>query len=88
MQRAEGAAGPDLGDGLGSYLRLLRHGPAGRPFLAAFIARLPISMAPLGILLLIEHTRDAYAIAGLVTGAYALGSAAGAPTDTRRSARA
>ena len=36
-------------------------------------------MAPLGILLLIEHDRGAYAIAGLVTGAYALGSAAGTP---------
>ena len=79
MQRTDGATGPDLGDGLASYVRLLRHGPAGRPFLAAFIARLPISMAPLGILLLIEHSRGAYAIAGLVTGAYALGSAAGTP---------
>ena len=36
-------------------------------------------MAPLGILLLIEHERGTYAIAGLVTGAYALGSAAGTP---------
>ncbi len=71
--------GPHLGDGMRAYLRLLRHGPAGRPFIAAFIARLPISMAPLGILLLIEHNRGAYAIAGLVTGAYALGSAAGTP---------
>ena len=71
--------GPQLGDGMGAYLRLLRHGPAGRPFVAAFIARLPISMAPLGILLLIEHDRGTYAIAGLITGAYALGSAAGTP---------
>ena len=71
--------GPQLGDGLGAYIRLLRYGPAGRPFIAAFLARLPISMAPLGILLLIEHDRGAYAVAGLVTGAYALGSAAGTP---------
>ncbi len=71
--------GPHLGDGLGAYVRLLRHGPAGLPFLAAFIARLPMSMAPLGILLLIEQDRGAYALAGLVTGAYALGSAAGTP---------
>ena len=75
----EETTGPHLGDGMGAYLRLLRHGPAGRPFIAAFIARLPISMAPLGILLLIEHDRGTYAIAGLVTGAYALGSAAGTP---------
>jgi hypothetical protein len=65
--------GPQLGDGMGAYLRLLRHGPAGRPFIAAFVARLPISMAPLGILLLIEHDRGAYAVAGLVTGVYASG---------------
>ena len=35
--------------------------PPAVPFIAAFIARLPISMAPLGILLLIEHDRGAYA---------------------------
>ena len=32
-----------------AYLDLLRYGPAARPFLAALIARLPMSMAPLGI---------------------------------------
>lgn len=81
MQVDEGTAAtaPDLGQGLTAYLRFLRHGPAGKPFLAAFLARLPISMAPLGILLLIEHERGAYAVAGLVTGVYALGSAAGTP---------
>ena len=25
--------GPQLGDGLGAYIRLLRYGPAGRPFM-------------------------------------------------------
>ncbi|WP_157677258.1 MFS transporter [Auraticoccus monumenti] len=68
-----------LGTGVQAYLRLLRHGPAARPFLAAFLARLPIAMAPLGILLLIERDRGAYSLAGLVTGAFALGSAVGMP---------
>ena len=68
-----------IGSGAGAYLRLLRHGPAGRPFIAALIARLPISMAPLGILLLVQHERDAYSTAGFVTGAFAIGSAAGTP---------
>jgi MFS family permease len=58
---------------------LLSHGPALRPFLAALIARLPISMAPLGILLLVQAERDAYSVAGIVTGAFAVGSAAGTP---------
>src|SRR5690349_1261396 len=68
-----------LGDGPTAYLRLLRHGPAVRPFLAACLARLPMSVGPLGMLLLVEHSRGSYALAGLVTGAYAIGVAVGSP---------
>lgn len=70
---------PDLGSGLGAYGRLLRYGPAARPFVAAALARLTLAMIPLGILILVEHERGAYAIAGLVAGAYAVGSAVGTP---------
>ncbi len=69
----------DLGTGLKAYLRLLRYRPAAAPFLAATVARLPISMAPLGILLLVQSERDAYSLAGIVTGAFAIGSAIGTP---------
>lgn len=69
----------ELGTGLGAYLRLLRYGPARNPFLAAFVARLPLSMAPLGMLLLVEAERGTYSLAGFVTGAYAVGSALGTP---------
>lgn len=69
----------DLGTGASAYLRLLRYGPASRPFLAAVLARLPLAMAPLGMLLLVQSSRDAYAVAGLITGAYAIGSALGTP---------
>ncbi len=69
----------ELGTGLSAYLRLLRHGPARNPFLAAFVARLPLSMAPLGMLLLVEGERGTYSLAGFVTGAYAIGSAVGTP---------
>lgn len=72
-------AGASIGTGLSAYGRLLRHRPAAGPFFAAFIARLPMSMAPLGILLLVQDVRGAYAVAGLVTGAFALGSAVGTP---------
>lgn len=65
--------------GFSGYIRLLRHGPAVRPFSAAVIARLPISMAPLSMILLIQHVRGQYGIAGVVTGVYALGTAAGSP---------
>ncbi|MET0694542.1 MAG: MFS transporter [Propionibacteriaceae bacterium] len=69
----------EIGSGLRAYVRLLRHGPAAQPFLAALIARLPIAMAPLGILLLVQDERGAYAVAGFVTGAFAVGCASGTP---------
>lgn len=69
----------DLGTGARAYLRLLRYRPAAVPFLTALVARLPISMAPLGILLLVQSERGAYAVAGIVTGAFAVGSAVGTP---------
>ncbi|WP_143028766.1 MFS transporter [Quadrisphaera sp. DSM 44207] len=65
--------------GLGAYARVLRHGPALRPFAAAVVARLPVSMAPLGMLLLVQAERGSYALAGLVTGAFAAGAAVGSP---------
>ena len=69
----------ELGGGLQAYAGLLRHGPARNPFLAALVARLPLSMAPLGILLLVQGERGTYSLAGVVTGAYAVGSALGTP---------
>ncbi|MFL6025881.1 MAG: MFS transporter [Friedmanniella sp.] len=68
-----------LGTGLRSYLRLVQHGPARNPFFAALIARLPMAMAPLGIILLVQSERGTYSLAGVVTGAYAVGSAIGTP---------
>ena len=68
-----------LGTGMPAYLRLLRHGPAARPFAFAALARLTLAMIPLGILILVEHQRQAYAVAGVVSGAYAIGAAVGTP---------
>jgi MFS family permease len=68
-----------LGSGVAAYGRLLRHGPAARPFVAAALARLTLAMIPLGILILVEQVRGAYAIAGVVSGAYAIGAAVGTP---------
>jgi predicted MFS family arabinose efflux permease len=65
--------------GLATYLDILRRPVALGPFAAAIVARLPISMAPLGMVLLIQQTTGSYGRAGAVTGAYAVGSAVGAP---------
>lgn len=69
----------ELGSGLRAYGRLLSYPRAAHPFLAAVIGRLPVAMAPIGLLLMIQHERQAYGIAGLVTGAFAIGSAFGMP---------
>lgn len=65
--------------GLNTYAGVLRHPRVLTPFLAAVLARLPIAMTPLGIVLLVQAERGSYGIAGVVTGAFALGTAAGAP---------
>ena len=71
--------GVDLGTGVRAYGRLLRHGPASRPFLFAALARLTLAMVPLGVLILVEEERGTYALAGLVSGVYAIGAALGTP---------
>ena len=72
-------ASVELGTGVRAYGRFLRHGPASRPFLLAALARLTLSMTPLGILILVEGERGSYALAGLVSGVYAVGAALGTP---------
>lgn len=62
-----------------AYLRVLRRPAARWSYVAAFVARLPISMTPLSLLILVEGTTGSYAEGGFVSGAYALGAAASAP---------
>ncbi|RKS73805.1 putative MFS family arabinose efflux permease [Motilibacter peucedani] len=59
---------------------MLRHRQAAVPFAASLIARLSFSLAPLSMVLLVSHVRDSYGDAGLVTGAYGIGTALGSPT--------
>jgi MFS family permease len=61
------------------YLAILRVRAARNPFLSSVVGRLPISMAPLAIVLLVQQVRGSYSIAGAVTGAYALGATLGTP---------
>ena len=50
-----GVTDVQLGTGMRAYGRLLRHGPASRPFAFAALARLTLAMIPLGILILVEQ---------------------------------
>ncbi len=63
----------------GSYGALLTTGFVVRPFAASLLARLPISMAPLGIVILVQDVLGSYAVAGAATGAFAAGTAVGTP---------
>ena len=65
--------------GLAVYGAVLARRATVGTFAASLLARLPIAMAPLGIVLLVERTSGSYAAAGLVTAAFAAGTACGAP---------
>ncbi|TXR57894.1 MFS transporter [Quadrisphaera setariae] len=78
--------------GVAVYGAVLRRPGALVTFAASVLARLPIAMAPLGMVLLVERTSGSYATAGAVTAAFAVGTAAGAPVwgramDVRAQAR-
>ena len=65
------------------YGPLLRT-PGARAFTAAaLLGRMPISMLGIGTVLLVEDRRGSYALAGLVSAAYALGLAALGPLGER-----
>jgi MFS family permease len=46
---------------------------------AGFVARLPIAIYPIGIVLIVSARTHAYGLAGVVSGSYVLGGAAGNP---------
>ena len=74
-----------------SYVAVLRR-PGAAAFVAAgFVGRLPISMVPLGIVLLVTASGGNYALAGALSAAYALCRGGigpfGRPLDRPRAAR-
>ena len=69
--------------GLRDYLSLLRT-PGAKGFSGAgFVARLPISMIGIGIVLLVQRETGSYAVAGTVSATYAFVQAIGAPLLAR-----
>jgi len=67
----------------GPYRDILGRPGAARFTSAAFIARLPISMVALGIVLMVSELRGSYALAGVVAAAYTVSSALLSPMGSR-----
>ena len=67
----------------GPYVDILRRPGAARFTAAAFVARLPISMVALGIVLMVSELRGSYALAGVVAAAYTVSSALINPLGSR-----
>ncbi|MBC7375084.1 MAG: MFS transporter, partial [Frankiales bacterium] len=65
------------------YGPLLRTPGALRFTVAGLVGRMPISMLGIGTFLLVQDRRDSYALAGLVSAAYALGLAGLGPLVSR-----
>jgi len=68
---------------VGPYAEILRIPGAASFSAAAFIARLPIAMAGLGIVLMVSAERGSYAEAGLIGGGYTVASALMSPLGSR-----
>lgn len=66
-----------------SYAAVLAVPGAAAASLAALVARLPLSMAGLGIVLLVSGQEGSYGAAGAVTAAYIVAAAIGAPVQGR-----
>ena len=65
------------------YLEILRAPHVARLFAASLLARLPIGINGLAIVLLVEAETGSFGAAGAASGALALGSGAGAPVAGR-----
>lgn len=62
-----------------AFWHLISARGAGTAFWCAFMARLPVSMVPIGMVVLVAQVRGSYGLAGLVTAAFTIGAAAGTP---------
>ena len=65
------------------YRQVFAGNSAWRFSTAGFIARLPISMVGIGVLMYVEAERGSYAIAGAVSGSIAIAAAIGGPLSSR-----
>jgi MFS family permease len=68
---------------LNKYRQVFTGNTAWRFSTAGFIARLPISMVGIGVLMYVEAERGSYAIAGAVSGSISIAAAIGGPLSSR-----
>jgi MFS family permease len=68
---------------LSKYRQVFAGNAAWQFSTAGFIARLPVSMVGIGILMYVEAERGSYAIAGAVSGSISIASAIGGPLSSR-----
>lgn len=66
-----------------TYLRVVTHGPLGALMLATAITRLPQTMNGLALVLFVQQVTGSFTAAGVATGGFALGMAAGGPVISR-----
>ena len=64
---------------MSAYLDILRHGRVGVLLLAALVARLPIGINGLAVVLFLREETGSFSVAGAVAGGLALGVGLGAP---------
>src|SRR4051794_41365283 len=67
----------------GRYARILRTPHVMPLMVAALVARLPIGIDSIAIVLFLRERTGSYATAGIVSAAFALGGGAGAPLSGR-----
>src|SRR5215208_5039237 len=69
--------------GRARYAAILRTPHVAPLLVASMLARLPFGMYALSLVLYLAHERDSFAVAGLVDGAFGIGSAIGLPLQSR-----
>lgn len=66
-----------------TYRRVVSHGPLGALMLATAITRLPQTVNGLALVLFVQQVTGSFTVAGVATGGFALGTAAGGPVISR-----
>src|SRR5918993_3009870 len=69
--------------GTARYAAILRTPHVAPVLRGSMLARLPFGLYALAVVLYLAEARDAYAVAGLVDGAFGIGAAIGVPVQSR-----
>lgn len=72
---------------MGAYLDLIRKPPVMRVLISQLLARLPLGMLSMGILIFIQSATEQYGLAGIIVGSLSIGEAALVPLTSRLATR-